>query len=114
MNLVDPCELMKGFRCVDLSSASAVVLRGVLDDIRRVRARFDHVEAEVARRLQSTSATPERDVAKSAQRANRHGSKVLGRAAALAESPPLNDALASGELGGEHVDVFAKVLSRVP
>ncbi len=34
---------------------------------------------------------------------------MLGRAAALAESPPLNDALASGELGGEHVDVFAKV-----
>ncbi len=100
---------MKGFRRVDLSSANAVVLRGVLDDIRRVRARFDHVEAEVARRLESTSATPERDVAKSAQRANRHGSKVLARAAALAESPPLNEALASGELGGEHVDVFAKV-----
>lgn len=109
MELVDPCELMKGFRRVDLSVANAVVLRGVLDDIRRVRARFDHVEAEVARRLQSTSATPDRDVAKSAQRANRHGSKVLARAAALAESPPLNDALASGELGGEHVDVFAKV-----
>ena len=109
MELVDPCELMRGFRCVDLSSANAAALRGALDDIRRVRARFDHVEAEVARRLQSASATPERDVAKAAQRANRHGSKVLARAAALAESPPLNDALASGELGGEHVDVFAKV-----
>jgi hypothetical protein len=61
---------MKGFRRVDFLSASAAELRGVLDDIRCVRARFDRVEAEVARRLQATSATPERDVSTSAQRSD--------------------------------------------
>ena len=110
MEVVEPTELMRGLRRVDLSSASTVELRRVLDAIRCVRARFDLVEAEVARRLQSASATPERDIAKSAQRSNRHGSKVIARAAALAESAPLTDALESGQLDGGHVDVFAKVL----
>ncbi len=113
MDIVDPQQLIRGFRRVDISIANPAELRGVLDDIRCVRARFDHVEAEVARRLQTTSATPERDVATSAQRSNRHGSKVMARAAALAESPALSKALDAGELGGEHVDTFAKVLSSV-
>ena len=73
MEIIDPLELMKGFRRVDLSIADTVQLRGVLDDLRRVRAKFDRVEAAVAARLRETSATPERDVSKGAQRANRHG-----------------------------------------
>lgn len=110
MNVVDPVELMKGFRRVDFADADAVSLRGVLDDIRCVRARFDRVEAEVARRLRHTSATPERDIAKGAQRSNRHGAKVMTRAKAIENTPSLGDALEKGELGGEHVDAFARVL----
>lgn len=110
MKVVDPTELMKGFRRVDLSTADSVSLRGILDDIRRVRARFDHVEAEVAKRLKETSGTPERDVSKSAQRSNRHGHKVMARAAAIENEPTMSRALEAGDLGGEHVDVFAKVL----
>jgi hypothetical protein len=110
MKIVDPTELMKGFRRVDLSIAEPAELRGVLDDLRRVRARFDLVEAAVAARLRATSATPERDVAKGAQRANRHGSNVLKRAAALDDTPSLGQALETGALGGDHVDVYAKVL----
>ena len=110
MEVVDPRQLMKGFRRVDLGTADSVSLRGLLDDIRRVRARFDHVEAEVANRLKASSGTPERDVAKSAQRSNRHGTKVMARAAAIENEPTLNRALEAGDLGGEHVDVFANVL----
>ena len=110
MEVVDPTQLMKGFRRIDLGTADSVSLRGLLDDIRRVRARFDHVEAEVANRLKASSGTPERDVAKSAQRSNRHGTKVMARAAAIENEPTLNRALEAGDLGGEHVDVFAKVL----
>ena len=110
MEVVDPTQLMKGFRRIDLGTADSVSLRGLLDDIRRVRARFDHVEAEVANRLKASSGTPERDVAKSAQRSNRHGTKVMTRAAAIENEQTLNRALEAGDLGGEHVDVFAKVL----
>ncbi len=70
MEVVDPYELIKGFHRVDLLTATAVDLRGVLDDVRGLRARLAGVEVEVARRLAETSGTPERDVAKSAQRAN--------------------------------------------
>ncbi len=83
MNIVDPTELMKGFRCVDLGAANTPSLLGVLDDVRRVRAKLDRVEAAVAQRLKVASGTPERDVAKSAQRSNRHGNKVMTRAAAI-------------------------------
>ena len=110
MDVIDPSEIMKGFRRVDLLTARADELRGALDDIRCVRARLDRVEAEVARRLEKVTGTPERDVAKGAQRSNRHGAKVVARAAALAKTPELSDALDAGALGGEHVDVFAKVL----
>ncbi len=110
MEVVDPTELINGFRRVVLSTATPVQLRGALDDIRRVRARFDRVEAEIAGRLKTTSATPERDIASSAQRSNRHGARVLARAAALADTPSLSDALETGSLSGDHVDVFAKVL----
>ncbi len=110
MEVIDPSEIMKGFRRVDLRAARADELRGALDNIRCVRARLDRVEAEVARRLETVTGTPERDVAKGAQRSNRHGGKVMARAAALAETPELSDALDAGVLGGEHVDVVAKVL----
>ncbi len=111
MKVVDPSELMNGFRRVDLSSASAVQLRRALDDVRRVRARLDGVEAEIARRLKDTSPTPERDISTSAQRSSRHGSKVLARAAALTDTPSLSSALEAGSLSGDHVDVFTKVLA---
>ena len=111
MNVVDPTELISGFRRVELTTATIVQLRSVLDDIRRVRARLDGVEAEIARRLKATSSTPERDIASSAQRSNRHGAKVLARAAALADTPSLSEALETGELSGDHVDVFTKVLA---
>jgi hypothetical protein len=110
MEVVDPYELIKGFRRVDLLTATAIDLRGVLDDVRGLRARLDGIEVEVARRLSETSGTAERDVARSAQRANRHGAKVMARAAAIQNVPSLGDALSSGELGGDHVDAFAKVL----
>ena len=110
MEVIDPRELMKGFRRVDLCRADASSLRGVLDDIRRVRAKFDRIEAEVAKRLKEESGTPERDVSKSAQRSNRHGQKVMARAAAIENEPALHRALEAGDLGGEHVDVFVKVL----
>ncbi len=111
METADPQEIMKGFRRVDFSTARAVELRGLLDDIRGVRTRLDRVEAVVARRLETVTGTPERDVAKSAQRSNRHGAKVVARAAVLANTPELSEALDAGVLGGEHVDVFAKVLA---
>ena len=111
MNVVDPTKLISGFRRVELTTATIVQLRSVLDDIRRVRARLDGVEAEIARRLKATSSTPERDIASSAQRSNRHGAKVLARAAALADTPSLSEALETGELSGDHVDVFTKVLA---
>ncbi len=111
MEVIDPAEIMKAFRRVDLRAARAVELRGALDDIRCVRARLDRVEAEVARRLETVTGTPERDVAKGAQRSNRHGAKVVARAAAMAKTPELSDALDAGVLGGDHVDVFAKVLT---
>ena len=111
MDVVDPTELISGFRRVDLSSATAAHLRRALDDVRRVRARLDGVEAEIARRLNDTSPTPERDIAASAQRSNRHGFKVLARAAALTGTPSLRQALETGSLSGDHVDVFAKVLA---
>ena len=110
MNTVDPVELMKGFRRVDLCDANAESLRGVLDDIRCVRARFDGLETEVARLLRRCSATAERDVAKAAQRSNRHGGKILARVNAIENTPSLGEALEHGELGGEHVDAYAKVL----
>ena len=110
MEVIDPSEIMKGFRRVDLSTARADELRGALDDIRCVRARLDRVEAEVARRLETVTGTPERDVAKGARRSNRHGAKVVARAAALTATPELSDALDAGDLGGEHVDAFTKVL----
>lgn len=110
MEVVDPAELINGFRRVVLSTATTGQLRGVLDDIRRVRARFDGAEAEIARRLKDTSPTPERDIATSAQRSNRHGAKVLARAAALTDTPSLGQALEAGALSGDHVDVFTKVL----
>ena len=110
MDVVDPIELMEGFRRVELCTVESISLRGVLDDIRRVRARLDHVEAKVAKRLKEASGTPERDVSKSAQRSNRHGHKVMARAAAIENEPTLNRVLEAGDLGGEHVDVFAKVL----
>ena len=111
MEVVDPTELISGFRRVNLSAATPVQLRNVLDDIRRVRARLDGVEADIARRLRTTSPTPERDIAASAQRSNRHGAKVLARAATLADMPTLGAALENGTLSGDHVDVFAKVLA---
>ena len=110
MKVVDPTELINGFRRVVPSTATPVQLRGALDDIRRVRARFDGVEAEIARRLKDTSPAPERDIATSAQRSNRHGARVLARAAALADTPSLSDALETGSLSGDHVDLFAKIL----
>ena len=110
MEVIDPAEIMKGFRRVDLRAARADKLRGALDDIRCVRARLDRIEAEIARRLETVTGTPERDVAKGAQRSNRHGAKVMARAATLANTPELSDALDAGDLGGDHVDVFAKVL----
>ena len=110
MQVIDPGEIMKGFRRVDLRAARADELRGALDDIRCVRARLDRIEAEIARRLETVTGTPERDVAKGAQRSNRHGAKVMARAATLANTPELSDALDAGDLGGDHVDVFAKVL----
>lgn len=111
MEVVDPAKLVSGFHRIDLSTATPAQLRGVLIDIRRVRARFDGVEAEVARRLKTTSPTPERDIAASAQRSNRHGTKVLARAAALADTPSLGHALETGSLSGDHVDQFTKVLA---
>ena len=110
MEVIDPAELINGFRRVVLSTATTGQLRGVLEDIRRVRARVDGVEAEIARRLKDTSPTPERDIATSAQRSNRHGAKVLARAAALTDTPSLGQALEAGALSGDHVDVFTKVL----
>ncbi len=110
MEVVDPAELMTGFRRVDLSVATIVQLRGVLDDIRRVRARLDGVEADIARRLKDATPTPERDIATSAQRSNRHGARVLARAAAVDEQPSLGQALEAGALSGDHVDVFTRVL----
>ena len=110
MKIVDPNELIRGFRRVDLSLAEPAELRGVLDDLRRVRARFDLVEIAVAARLKATSATPESDISKSAQRASRHGSQVLNRASTLGEMPSLEQALKNGSLGGDHIDVYAKVL----
>ncbi len=111
MEIVDPEELISGFRRVDLRGASSLELRGVLDDIRIVRARFDLVEAAVAYRLIGVTGTPERDVAQGAQRSNRHGARVVARASTLAAQPALSAALDKGALGGEHVDAFAKVLA---
>ncbi len=110
MDFIDPTELISGFQRVDLIAATPLQLRRALDDIRRVRARLDGVEAEIARRLNDTSPTPERDIARSAQRSNRHGARVLARAAALTDTPSFGQALETGELSGDHVDVFTKVL----
>ena len=110
MEVIEPREIMKGFRRVDLRSSGSAELRGALDDIRRVRARLDRAEAEVARRLETVTSTPERDVANGAQRSNRHGAKVVARAAALASNPSFAGALDEGTLSGEHVDAFAKVV----
>lgn len=110
MEVLEPNAIIKGFRRVDFATARAAELRGALDDIRRVRARLDRVEAEVASRFETVTGTPERDVAEGAQRSNRHGAKVVARAAAMAKIPELADALDAGELGGDHIDVFTKVL----
>jgi hypothetical protein len=110
MHIVDPVELMKGFRRVDLGVATPFVLQGLLADVRRVRARLDLVEAEVSRRVGATSATPERDVARGARRHERYGAKVRARAKAVGSTPELAAALESGLLGGEHVDVYVKAL----
>ncbi len=109
MKVVDPTELISGFRRVDLATATPIQFRRALDDIRR--ARLDGAEAEIAQRLKTTSPTPERDIANSAQRSNRHGTKVLARAAALTDTPSFSSALEAGSLSGDHVDVFTKVLA---
>jgi hypothetical protein len=110
MHTIDLAELMKGFRSVELGSATPSALHGLLADIRRVRAQFDLIEVEVFRRLGESSATPERDVARAARRPDRYGSKVKARAGIVGSTPSLAAALETGSLAGDHVDVYLKVL----
>ena len=92
MEVVDPTQLISGFRRVSLTTATPTQLRGILTDVRCVRARLDSLEADIAQRLKTTSPTPEHDIATAAQRSNRHATKVLARAAALTNTPSLNEA----------------------
>jgi hypothetical protein len=110
MTRIDPMELMKGFRAVDLDGASPQALIDLLNDIRRVRSQFDLLEAEAFRLLSEVSPTPEHDVASAARRPARHGKAVRRRAETLAAIPALADALRSGNLDGNHVDVYANVV----
>jgi Domain of unknown function (DUF222) len=114
MEVLDPIELVKGLKRVEIRSAARVELMGALESLRRVRSRTDAAEVALSRRLQEITPLADRDVAAAARRSQRHADRVRERARITDQLPVLGELLTAGELSGEHIDAVSKALKVAP
>jgi hypothetical protein len=103
-------------RSVDVAMADTSAVTQVLSDVAGLRRWLDGVEVACARRLQHLavdrpSMFPEQIAAAATRQGLRQGARASRRAETADKVPELGEALAGGEVSGEHVDAVSAALS---
>jgi hypothetical protein len=94
---------------VDIPTCDRVQVEAVLGDVSGLRRWFDGVEVACAARLEQLAASdpslfPEQITAKATRRGRRDGATASARAKTTGAIAELGDALAAGDIAGEHID----------
>jgi Domain of unknown function (DUF222) len=103
----------------DLAIADRQAVTCVLSHAASLRRWLDGVEVACARRLAELAATtpslsPEHDIAAATRRGIRHSNAIGARARTTSKVPELGDALADGDVSGEHVDAMTAAMNGLP
>lgn len=109
MDLDEVCELVRAVTLLDDGSDRAEITAG-FQKLTRLRAWCDSREVKAGRLLVRECAYPEKVMADAARSSLRDAKRVIDRAAALAEVPSFEPAMAAGQVGAAHVDVVGTAL----
>ena len=107
---VDVMAMVARTLVADIPTADQAQVAAVLRDVAGLRRWLDGVEVACAQRLEQLAAAMSVDVPGADRRRSRpaavsaHGARAAARAKTAAKVKRLGDALAAGEIAGEHVD----------
>ena len=106
---VDVMAMVARTLVADIPTADQGQVAAVLRDVAGLRRWLDGVEVACAQRLEQLAAAspsmfPEQIAAEAARRSLRDSARAAARAKTAAKVAELGDALAAGEIAGEHVD----------
>jgi hypothetical protein len=106
---VDVVAMVARTLVADIPCADQAGVGAVLRDVAGLRRWLDGVEVACAQRLEQLAAScpslfPEQIAAQAARSGLRHGARAAARARTAATVAELGEALAAGEIAGEHVD----------
>ena len=118
MRSSDPVATLKGLQAVEVDAADAAVCARLLGDTRRLRGWIDAFEASVGSRLRTlqdqTGSAPAADLhAKCGGVSAGEARRKQRRSEILDAVPSFADALASGQIGAEHVDALANATTKL-
>jgi hypothetical protein len=101
-------------------SVRALDDRSALTDVKaaatrvaKVRAWCDAADVKIAGLIAALSPVPENDIARSSRSSRRKAKRDMSRKETVEKVPQLGDALANGDVGGEHVDAVTDALAGV-
>ena len=103
---------------LEVGARDATELGAVVRNIARIRASLDAVEVRVANRAEDLNADGKCEpassmLARNGRTSQKAGRRTAARAKAAAQAPAVQDALAAGEITGEHADVLANAAARL-
>ena len=91
-------------------SESARLLEAVAQ-VRAVRAWLDGIEVSLGRQLVACDSLPEAKLAEASRSTRRRVDDLIRRGQTTDAAPGLADAMSTGDVGGEHVDIIGRALA---
>ena len=109
MGVDEVVQRVRSVASVDASSGRGEVVQAVAD-LAAIRRWCDGREVALAGFMRVHSPIPEKPIANAARSSQRKARKALQRGETAGETPSLGEALANGEVSGEHIDAAAAAL----
>jgi hypothetical protein len=113
MGLVEVHELVDHVGGFDGAGASLEESRAALADVTRLAGWLESRRLAVVARISALSSFPEKHVAEGSRTSQRAATRSTKRAEMVGRCKPLADALAAGDVTGEHVDAARRALNHV-
>ncbi len=98
---------------VDADCTDWGVLKGAVEDVRRLKSWVEGREVALARSVAAVSSFPEKSLAEAGRTSLRDSERMLDRAGTTAVVPALGVSLAAGRVSGEHVDVLTRAMRQL-
>lgn len=110
-----PEELVAAFHAVHALDARSPLteVNAASTRVAKVRAWCEAADMKIAGLIAAQSPVPERDIARSSRSSSRKAKRDMSRKETVEKVPALGDALANGDIGGEHIDAVTDALAGV-